>query len=34
MPPVRYFVLLLAAVVVYLLLVELAKQQLVRRLRL
>jgi Mg2+-importing ATPase len=34
MPSARYFVLLVAAVVVYLLLVELAKQQLVRRLRL
>ena len=34
MPPARYFVLLLAAVAVYLLLVEVAKQQLVRRLRL
>ena len=34
MPPVRYFVLLLVAVVVYLVLVEVAKQQLVRRLRL
>ena len=33
-PPVRYFVLLLGAVVMYLLLVELAKRQLVRRLRL
>ena len=34
MPPARYFVLLFAAVVVYLLLVQAAKQQLVRRLRL
>jgi Mg2+-importing ATPase len=34
MPPARYFVLLLLAVVVYLVLVEVAKRQLVRRLRL
>jgi Mg2+-importing ATPase len=34
MPPARFFVLLMAAVVVYLLLVEVAKRQLVRRLRL
>ncbi len=33
-PPARYFVLLFAAVLVYLFLVELAKRQLVRRLRL
>jgi Mg2+-importing ATPase len=34
MPPVRYFVLLLLAVVMYLSLVEVAKRQLVKRLRL
>ena len=34
MPPVRYFVLLLVAIVLYLFLVEVAKRQLVRRLRL
>ncbi|HUK34956.1 MAG TPA: magnesium-translocating P-type ATPase [Vicinamibacterales bacterium] len=34
MPPARYFVLLLVAVVVYLALVEIAKRQLVRRLHL
>ena len=34
MLPARYFALLVAAVLVYLLLVEIAKEQLVRRLRL
>ena len=34
MPPARYFVLLFLAVVLYLVLVEAAKHQLVRRLRL